>query len=184
MVAFGWKGGIGSASRARPRGRGDRRRARARELRLGAATCGSTACRCSRRSATASTRVRRPGAASRSSPPTRRSQPRSSSALARRAGLGLARTGLGRPPRERRDLRRVLDGGASATSIRRRGRASTVPDAPRPALRRRRRGDRGGRAQRALGGGRHTGREGRVVRALPHEPVLRAAARQHGRVRR
>ena len=56
-------------------------------------TCGSTACRCSRRSATASTRVRRPAAASPSSQPTRRSEPAQLERLARRAGLGLARTG-------------------------------------------------------------------------------------------
>ena len=55
--------------------------------------------------------------------------------LARRAGLGLARAGLGRAPRQRRDLRRVRDGGASARS---RTGSSTRSSRP-PSTRRRRR---------------------------------------------
>ena len=180
MVALGWKGGIGSSSRVVPERRGDGRRARARELRLGAATSGSTACRCSRRSATASTRGLRRGAASPSSQPTRRSSLRSSSASPGAPGSasrGPARSPItaaarsSSPSRPRR---------SSATSLRRcESSGRRCPTAPRPALRRRRRGDRGGSAQRALGGGRHGGPK----RADRPRATARAGARAAARAR-
>ena len=99
MVCFDWKGGIGSSSRVTEDGHmvgvlvlanfGD-----AAELRIDGVPVGRLLVDAGLdRRRTEAARPRRPGAASRSSPPTRRSASAQLTRVARRAGLGLARTG-------------------------------------------------------------------------------------------
>ena len=166
---FGWKGGIGTASRVGPSWRTHRRRTRARELGAPRRTSASTACRSAGLGRRASSRARPRAAASRSSPPTRRFDAQLTR-VARRAGLGLAPHRLRRASRQRRDLPRLRDRGAGP----RRGRSApeeeSFADADSTRLRGGRRRDRGGRPQRALGGARD------VRSQRPRRP--RAAARR------
>ena len=157
---FGFKGGIGTASRVVAGGHASacwcwRTSARARDLRVDGVPVGRLLGPTRRPRAA----PRRPAAASRSWPPTRRCDAASSSALARRAGLGLARTGS------------VAHHGsgeiflAFSTAPRRRRRDPTSELDPLFAADRGR--DRGGRAQRALE---------RRARRRPRGPGRRGAA--------
>ena len=164
MMCLGYKGGIGSASRSR---RATRPwacscwRTSARR-----ATCASTACRsgaCSDAPPAAAPatgrqlhRRRRHRRAAARRPARARRAPRRSRARAH---------GLGRPPRQRRDLPRLLDRSAARDRARRRTRSTR--SSPRPSTRPRRPSStRSGRAERVVG------REGRVAEALPHDDVV------------
>ena len=178
MPAPAWSRSAGRAASARRAARvagdeRDGRRPRARELRLagGPAARGDPGRRARSASGSGPAR-RRPGsciAVVATDAPLDGAQ---LERLARRAGLGLARTGLGRPRRERRDLPRLLD----------RARGVGAAAAPSPTgqldaiLRGRGRGDRGGRAERALGGRRHDrprgpARAGAAAGAGPRAPA-------------
>ena len=141
--------GRASARRAgsSPTSSAHRRRAGAGELRLGAATCASTACPSGR----ALGRTERPARAPAGSciAVVATDAPLAAAQLervARRAGLGLARTGSVAPPRQRRDLPRLLDRGprgrgrssAAARPTTAAGRDS-IRSSPRPSTRPRRR---------------------------------------------
>ncbi len=183
MVCFDWKGGIGTASRVAA-GRvvgvlvlanyGDwPRAARGRACPWAG---------CSAHPDPRYVRGRR-AAASRSWPPTRRSSPAQLTRLARRAGLGLARTGsvahdasgeiflavstTGRVPRERIGAHPgdVPDDYLNALFT------ATV-DATEEAV-----------LNALWSAERTTGREGRVVEALPHDEVLELLE-THGRLAR
>ena len=183
MIALGWKGGDRLLEpRSFPR---STRRSACSCSRTSAprATCASTACPSSRRVGDGIDP--RPPAGSciaivATDAPLR---PAQLERLARRAGLGLARTGSVAHHGSGEIFLAFSTAAADRDERRSRVDRATVPDALLdPLFARRRRGDRGGRRSTPSGPpSTPTGREGRVVRALPHEPVLELL-RRHGRL--